>query len=305
MFETPIIFVVFNRPAKTAASFSRIAQMQPARLLVVADGPREGREGERELCEEVRRIATAVTWPCQLEVNFAESNLGCRRRFVTGLNWAFEQVEEAIILEDDILPDPSLFPFCREMLERYRDDDRVAMISGFNPVSSFVRGEASYYFSRLYHIWGWATWRNAWRRYDEHLSSWPEVKRAGILEEVFDSPRTANYWYRVFEVMYSGKGPNTWDYQWFYTNLIANRLAVVPRTNLVQNIGFDGEATHTKSADEDKGFVVEPLTFPLRHPAAVVPSRRLDRQDIKASGFFVGSLPARGINKLRGLLQKP
>src|SRR5882757_2823780 len=160
--ETPVIFIVFNRPVHTRSSFSRIANARPSRLLVVADGPREGKPGEAKACEEARIAATAVNWPCQVEVNFSSVNMGCRERVISGLNWAFERVEEAIILEDDVLPDPTFFRFCEEMLQRYRGDDRISMVAGFNPVLDSLASNYSYFFSQLTHVWGWATWRKSW-----------------------------------------------------------------------------------------------------------------------------------------------
>ena len=142
--ETAVVFLVFNRPVLTRAVFARIAEIRPRRLLVVADGPRPDRQGEELLCEEVRRIATAVDWNCELQTNFSHTNLGCRRRVISGLDWAFEQVEEAIILEDDILPDLSFFSFCEEMLERFRGDDRVSMITGFNITEDQAKAPYSY-----------------------------------------------------------------------------------------------------------------------------------------------------------------
>ena len=240
--KTPVILIVFNRPELTGKVFSRVAAARPERLLIVADGPRAGRVGERERCAEVRAIVSAVDWPCRVETNFADANLGCRRRVISGLDWAFEQVEEAIILEDDILPDASFFPFCETMLERYRDDDRVAMVSGFNigadTVESTLKPVESYYFSALTHIWGWATWRRAWRHYDEHMTAWPEVRRVGGIDTVFSERSARRYWTPILDGMYRGTGPNTWDYQWMFANIAGGRLSVTPAVNLVENIGL-------------------------------------------------------------------
>lgn len=302
--RTPIVFFVFNRPEFTRKVFQRIAAVRPTRLLVVADGARDGKPGEQERCDEVRQIVSSVDWPCECLTNFAPRNLGCRDRLVSGLDWVFEQVEEAIILEDDILPDPTFFRFCDEMLERYRSDPRVAMITGFNIVEDRTAAPDSYFFSALTHIWGWATWRRAWQTYDADMKSWPAVKESGAMEDFFSNPAHRLYWTRTFEQMYDGTGPDTWDLQWFYANLVNHGLAVTPGVNLVENVGFGPEATHTIYAGDAPRIPVQPLQFPLRHPPAMVPRRSLDLLDLDRSHCRIPSFPQRVITKLRRVLQK-
>jgi hypothetical protein len=293
----PVVFCVFNRPSPTRTVFAAIADARPARLLVVADGPRNDRPGEASLCEQVREIVQQVDWPCEVLTNFSDTNLGCRERIISGLNWAFSLVEEAIILEDDCLPDPSFFPFCRELLERYRGDSRIAMISGDNFTGVPLSTGYSYFFSRMTHIWGWATWRSAWARYDRHLRNWPEIKRAKLLAEIFDQPKLVEYWTARFDGMHDDTGPNTWDYQWAYTNFINNALCVTPAVNMVTNIGFGADATHTTSANNDMAFPSHPLEWPLRHPPSFVPMRSMDRLSQKL--VLPPSLVRRGVGKWR------
>src|ERR1039458_3906226 len=148
-YTTPIIFMVFNRPDHTSQVFELIEAMRPQKLLVIADGPRQGRPQEAQACAKVRSIATNVSWPCEVITNFADENMGCGRRIASGLNWAFDLVEEAVILEDDCLPDPTFFQFAAEMLEMYRNDERVAAITGTNIVEDSLHWPYSYYFSRI------------------------------------------------------------------------------------------------------------------------------------------------------------
>ena len=197
--------------------------------------------------------------------------MGCRRRVISGLNWVFSQVEEAIILEDDCLPDLSFFPFCSEMLERYRDQCQLGMVAGFNSLDEDYPFDYSYFFTSAVPIWGWATWRRSWQQYDEHLQNWPEVKRSGVLNLRLPSQRMSTYWTRVFDSMYEGTGPNTWDYQWTYTCWTQNWLNILPAKNLVENIGFGKDATHTTSGDLAPALRAEPLQFPLKHPPNIVP----------------------------------
>jgi hypothetical protein len=277
--------------------FSAIAKARPTRLLIVADGPRKGTADEAERCSEVRDIVGKVDWPCKVETNFATENLGCQERVISGLNWAFSCVEEAIILEDDCLPHPTFFPFCEELLARYRGDSRIAMISGDNFVERHVTQESSYFFSRMAHIWGWATWRPAWQLYDRHLQHWPEIKAANLLGEIFRSERIGAHWTRIFDSMYAGTGPNTWDYQWTYTILTNNTLAIAPRLNLVENIGFSGDGTHTAVANPNFQLKARGMEFPLRHPLAMIPSRSLDHRDQML--WLPGPLLSRAFGRLR------
>lgn len=269
--ETPVALIVFNRPEQTHRVFDVIAKARPSRLMIIADGPRRDRQEEAERCAEVRQIVSKVDWPCELDLNLSDENLGCRRRVITGLNWVFSLVEEAIILEDDCLPDPSFFPFCSELLERYRDQHQIGFIAGFNPLEKKFPFEYSYFFSLVTGIWGWATWRRAWQEYDEHISNWPAIKEAGLLHLLFPDKKVVAYWSRVFDAMYHGTGPNTWDYQWLFTCWTRNWLSVLSGRNLVQNIGFGEEATHTTSIDSDLKLPPSQMKFPLRHPPAILP----------------------------------
>jgi hypothetical protein len=295
---SPVIFIVFNRPDPTRTVFDAISRQRPGRLLIIADGPRLSRAGEAETCQKVRDIVTRVDWPCEVSTNFAPTNLGCRKRVISGLNWAFSLVEEAIILEDDCLPDPSFFPFCDELLDRYRDDRRVSMIAGTNFVWRATPPTPSYFFSQMTHIWGWATWRRAWSLYDEHLSEWPAIRASGLLQQVFRERRVIRHWTRIFDQMHAGTGPDTWDYQWTYTNLVHHFLIVVPRTNLITNIGYGADATHTTGTDADKVLPSAPIETPLVHPSAIIPMRSLDQLDQRLA---FPTLPDRLRMKVRSL----
>jgi hypothetical protein len=200
---------------------------------------------------------------------------------ISGLNWVFCLVEEAIILEDDCLPDASFFPFCQELLERYRGDDRIAYISGCNLVERYLNTNASYFFSQIGGIWGWATWRSEWQRYDRHLSEWPKLRDENMLSEIFDEPKAVAHWTRIFDEMHENRGPNTWDYQWLFTCLKNNSLTAVSSANLVANIGFGQGATHTTQEDARFMLPATPMEFPLRHPSSFIPLRSMDRRRVQ------------------------
>jgi hypothetical protein len=282
-FETPVAFFVFNRHHTASRVFEAIAKIRPARLLLIADGPRPDKAGEAEACQQVREVVSRVDWPCDVSTNFAASNLGCQERVISGLDWVFSLVEEAIILEDDCLPDLSFFPFCQELLERYRGDDRVASITGTNLVERYLNTEASYYFSQLGGIWGWATWRSEWQRYDRHLVDWPRLKDEKMLSEIFGHPKAVAYWTEIFDAMHGNRGPNTWDYQWLYTRLKNNSLNIIPSVNLVSNIGFGLGATHTAELDSRLTQPTKTIEFPLRHPSSFVPLRSVDHHQLDLS----------------------
>lgn len=274
--QTPVALLIFNRPDTTERVFNAIAQAKPPKLLVVADGPRDSRPGEAEKCQETRAIIERVDWPCEVVTHYSEVNMGCKLRVSSGINWIFEQAEEAIILEDDCLPDPTFFRYCEEMLERYRHNERVGMVSGGNLQFGQKRGQSSYYFSKYTHIWGWASWRRAWKHYDRDLTLWPKFRDAGLLEHCFETEGERSYWRNSFQWVYEGS-LDTWDVSWTFTALTHGLLQVVPNVNLISNIGFGPNATHTHVVGVHANLPTEPLQFPLTHPTFVLPDLDADQ----------------------------
>ncbi len=274
----PVLFLVFNRPQETALVFDALRAARPSRLYVAADGPRDDRQGERAICESVREIATATDWDCDVQTLFRPSNLGCKRAVSEAIDWFFEHEPEGIILEDDCLPDPTFFRFCSELLERFRDDPSIGMISGdcFNPGG--VDGPASYLASRYTHIWGWATWQRAWRHYDAELIRWPSLRATPWLLEICDGAKDeATYWATIFDSLVAGD-IDTWDYQWMFCCWWQEAVSLLPRSNLVTNVGFQPNATHTRDPRSSlANRPTEPLSFPLVHPAIVKRDRAYER----------------------------
>jgi hypothetical protein len=269
MASVPVVFLVFNRPELTARSFEAIRAARPGKLLLVADGPRADRAGEADLCARVRAVIDKVDWRCEVLRNYAEANMGCGRRVSSGLDWAFAQVEEAIVLEDDCLPDPSFFPYCAELLERYRGDERVMMIHGDNFQSGKRRTPHSYYFSRLPHLWGWATWRRAWQHYDWSMTGWPQRRQTRWLKPIAGSAAMERILMGYFDDTMSGK-IDSWDYQWTYCMFVRNGFSIAPCVNLIKNTGFAENATRTLNYDDRLVLPSRAMDFPLRHPPAVV-----------------------------------
>jgi len=246
--KAPVAFLIFNRPGQTARVFESIRAARPARLFVVADGPRN--EEERVKCMDTRAVLDGIDWECEVLKNYSEINLGCGKRVSTGLSWVFENTDRAIILEDDCLPSESFFGFCDELLERYKDDERIMHIGGISYQDPDTIAGGDYYFSKYTHIWGWATWSRAWRHYDFDMKSWPEFNKSGGLDTVFASRAEKKYWSETMDKAWQKK-INTWDYQWTFACWSQSGLAVIPRLNLVQNIGFGQDATHYSSLGKD------------------------------------------------------
>jgi hypothetical protein len=274
-FATPILFLIFNRPDTTEKVFEKIREMQPRQLFISADGPRPDRKGEQEQCETARNVIQRIDWTCDLKKNFSEKNWGCRTGVSSGIDWFFSQVEEGIILEDDCLPDSSFFYFCEALLEHYRNDERIMHIGGINVQDGAMRGAASYYFSRINHIWGWATWKRAWDTYDVNLQTYPQLLEQNLFPAVFPDPAVRRYWQRNIELVHK-KIKDTWDVQWQYAVSVNNGLAILPNVNLVSNIGFDLNATHT--VDNFHTLANRPTSAmkTIKHPLVIVPDLQAD-----------------------------
>ncbi len=266
--RTPVALFLFNRPETTEKVFAAVRQVRPANLLVITDGPRPDHPEDSAACAAARAIVERVDWPCELLTNDADVNMGLKQRFDSGLDWVFAHFEEAIILEDDCVADPTFFRFCQELLERYRHDERILSISGNNFQFGQRRSPASYYFSRYSHIWGWATWRRAWSLYDAEMARWPSVRDEGWLERFLGDAQVIQYWSYIFQTNYETR--ENWDYAWLFTSWLHGGLHVLPGVNLVSNHGFGSTAMHTREIDSKfASMLTEPIEFPLTHPDAV------------------------------------
>jgi len=288
MLTAPVVLIAFNRPDLTRQTLAAVRQARPTRLYLVADGPRPGRPDDEELCAAVRSELRAVDWPCEVHERFSDENLGCEANVELGLDWVFAQVSDAIILEDDCIPDPSFFPFAQELLERYRDDPRVWHVAGnshwVDPASFHGK---SYDFSTWASVWGWATWREAWQRHregfprdhSESAGSWdtaPAVRK-GDATPAPGALSTASG-RRHFEAVarsYDGSEYG-WDSHWWVTIMANGGLSATPAVNLVANDGFGVGATHTRS--NRQVTPAEAMSFPLVHPDAVRLNEEIERE---------------------------
>jgi hypothetical protein len=271
--STPVAFIIFNRPDLAEIVFEAIRQAKPCQLFVIADGARFPEEVEK--CQQARAIIDRVDWDCQVLTNFSDVNLGCKYRISSGLDWVFSQVEDAIILEDDCLPAPSFFSFCQELLEKYRYDDRIMHIAGTNIQFGQSRTQYSYYFSKYAQIWGWASWKRAWQNYDVEIETWKEFKASEMIEFVHTNPYEQSYWLEILERIYKND-LNTWDYQWIYHCWSQNGLSIIPAVNLISNIGFRADATHTTYLESNLAAIPIDNIETIKHPPFIISHREAD-----------------------------
>ena len=269
--DTPVLLAVFNRPRQTRNAMDRLREARPSRLYVTADGPRPGHPTDAARCAEVREAVSKVDWPCDMRTLFREENLGCKRAIGGAISWLFEHEEEGIIVEDDIVADPTFFRFCSELLAHYRDDERIGIISGCNFTSGQATSNDSYFFVRNLNMWGWATWRRVWKLVDLDMSDWNDHRSATFLGEHYGAPwATQQEWERHFDNTVNCR-VDTWDYQVCYSLWRQGLLAIDPTVNLIDNDGFSSDATHPQSG-KPRCLLDSPsqsMTFPLRHPQVV------------------------------------
>jgi hypothetical protein len=277
--KTPVALIIFKRPDTTERVFEVIRQAKPAKLLVVADGPRTDRPGESEKCTAARAIIECVDWDCEILKNYSDVNMGCKQRVSSGLDWVFNTVEEAIILEDDCVPDLTFFRFCEELLEKYRDDERIMTICGTNIQSEWKSDIQSYHFSYYGSVWGWASWRRAWKHYDVDMKLWKETEVKSRIRDILCSEEQYHIRKERFDNMYFGK-VDSWDAQWLFTCLIQSGLSIVPSVNLISNIGFGKDGTHTINwtGHQVANISLHSMSFPLKEPCGMGIDRGYDEQ---------------------------
>lgn len=277
--KTPVAMIIFNRYDNAHAVLEQIKKAEPQELFIIADGPRANREGEKEKCEKARSICDEVDWKCNVHKIFSDVNLGCAKRVTSGLNEVFSKVERALIFEDDCIPAESFFEFADEMLERYKDEDKIMLVSGnnkcFDPskkdggITKFHQNKnnqnESYFFSKQSQIWGWATWRRAWNKMDLAMKSWPELRKEKLVESIYKKPSHRYYWKSAFDYVYNGH-TNSWAFPWNLSVWREGGFSIIPKVNLIRNAGFNADATHTSGKSIFENLDYGNLEFPLVHP---------------------------------------
>ncbi len=283
MFDQPVLLLVFNRPAFTNKVIEILKEVQPSRLFIAADGPRDGNNQDEKMCQETRKVVIQnINWNCEVKTLFRENNLGCGLALSSAISWFFEHVEEGIILEDDVLPELSFFGFCQQLLERYRNDPEIFVIAGNNRMTDnqYSRIEGSYFFSAYSLIWGWATWRRAWNKYSFQLDPENLSPLKTLLRDYYKfKPSEVFYWVYIYERM-CRMMVDTWDYQLTFSVWLNKGKCIIPRKNLVKNIGFGERATHTigiNRFDHVPSYEMENLVHPSSSEINTYANRLLSR----------------------------
>jgi hypothetical protein len=277
-FNTPVLFTIFNRPEQTQTVFNAIRYRRPKQLYVAADGPRANVPDDLEKCMKTRSITDQIDWDCDCKTLFQDRNKGCAAAMVTAIDWFFDNVERGIILEDDCLPHKEFFDYCEILLDRYENNEQVMLISGDNFQNGKKIGQASYYFSAYNHIWGWASWKKTWENYIYDISELNENLLIDRINEQFISKKESSFWISKYNNIMRIKKPDFWDYQFAYSLWYNKGLSVIPNVNLVSNIGFGDEATHTFSDDSRVSNIRSESILPLVHPDKIIQNKKADKR---------------------------
>lgn len=287
MSTTPhVLLITFNRPDLTEKVLEAIAQAKPSQLFISSDGPRDSVKNDRRLVSETRALVEKmVTWPCNIHTLFQEENLGCRQAVLDAVDWFFGYVEEGIILEDDSVPHPDFFPYCSELLDKYRDADRVWAILGDNSLKVKARGGASYDFFKYSIPFGaFATWKRSWIRYDRDLIAWRDMRSRSQEKQLWPDRVERAIQTKLLDEL-SENPRQVWDYQWSFSCQATDSVTIYPKTNLITNIGFSrDDSTHTKGGSLRAGFPSGPI-MPLVHPSKVSRNKAAERQALNGRMF--------------------
>lgn len=286
--DTAVLLIVFNRPGTTAKVFEAIREAAPSRLYIASDAPRFGHPTDVAKNREVKQIVSRVDWPCEVKTQFQEENLGCSLGPRAAFSWFFQHEEEGIILEDDCVPHKSFFYFCAEMLDKYRDNHRIISVNGSNLGYNLNNGD-SYTFSRFMNMWGWATWRRSAEAVDYELKDWKHQKQplltlySRLRQNILDTDlHWYRYWKDKFDRTVNGGKVTWWDWQWIYHQTRNQQLSIVPSVNLVSNIGFHDDATHTKAGDNPAASIpAVAMQFPLQHPRSMSVDLNYEEEFVK------------------------
>jgi hypothetical protein len=280
-FDIPILFIVFNRLETTKRVFNSIRNIKPRQLFIAADGPRPNKPTDIEKCNSViEYIANNIDWPCNVNWLKRNENYGCGLAVSSAITWFFDNVEMGIILEDDCLPHQYFFSFCQELLIKYKDNSHITHINGYNCQNGIKRGNYSYYFSKYFHVWGWASWRRAWQNYSYNLKYYDLFLKENVLKRIYNNPYIKEHWLYNFNQIIK-KNINTWDYQWVYTNIIMDGIAITPNFNLIENIGMDTESTHNFSGNIHSSSHTKVYIERLDHPYFILIDNNADNYTYK------------------------
>lgn len=275
-FNTPILFITFNRMDTTIKVFQKIREQKPKKLYLASDGAREAKVGESKKVEEIRNyLIKSIDWECEVKTLFQPKNLGCKFGTHNAITWLFENEERGIIIEDDCLPSNSFFSYCETLLKRYKNDQRIFTISGFNYASDLVNSRESYFFAKFPMIWGWATWRDRWHANLQVIENFEEIQNTQLVNSVTHDHAVSRMIIDNVKLSIENK-VDVWDYIWVYTNFINNAVSTVPAKNLVENIGYGPEATHTVGVANDQLIPAVEMQCDCTAPSVILPQNSYD-----------------------------
>lgn len=296
IFSKPILLITFRRPESTKIILQIIKKINPRILYIISDGPRNKNDNVDII--KCRKIINSINW-CKVKKKFFKKNIGLKYIGPLSLDWVFSNEKEIIVLEDDTIPNKSFFYFCEIILNKYCNNKKISQVSGTNILNSdYIKNyPKSYFFSKYSNIWGWATWKDRWIDYDYRMNNWKKFKNK-LLKQCYSKPEYT-WWKKMFDIAYYKKNYNNWDYQWTYINFLKKRYSIVPKRNLITNIGV------TKSSGENPSKVFNlrnfEITFPLKHPKNIFINKNLDRK-ICDKIYSMPKLSYRIKNKLKKYL---
>lgn len=267
--KIPVVVIIFNRPDKTKILYESLKKYKPSKLLIISDGPRSNFANEKGKVVQSRKIFEKIEWECEILFNNSETNLGCRERIISGLNWVFSKVEKAIILEDDCIPTTEFFTYMEILLDRYQDRKKISSICGTNFLSDSYEVKDSYLYSKYCNVWGWGTWKDRWFKIDSQLKGLGKIKKKKFLIKYLGSFRAYLYWHWLLDRV-DRKKIDSWAYIWNFTNFIEEKISIIPSTNLLTNIGIGKDSNHTQSLPYkyiSSQESTKKLTFPLKYPS--------------------------------------
>lgn len=276
MTDVSVLILFFNRPDHLAQVFNAVRRAQPTQLFLYQDGPR----GERDLpgIRACRDVVAQIDWPCRVHRLYQEKNFGCDPSEYLSQKWAFSLTDKCIVLEDDDVPADSFFPFCKEMLDRYADDERIGMISGFNiDERTPDAGADSYFFTTNFSIWGWASWRRVVDRWDPDYTFLDRPEAVARIEALTRERRLRRDFLPMCRA-HRASGKAYYETIFHAALLLQSQLAIVPVVNQITNLGVTADSTHfagsvrTLPRGYRRIFTMErpEMAFPLVHPSDVV-----------------------------------
>lgn len=301
MFNTPILLIVFNRPGPTQKVLDMLASIKPSQLYITADGARKNNENDVRNCNDVREIIKNIHWDCEVKYLLRAENWGCKNAVSDAINWFFKNVDQGIILEDDCLPNKSFFSFCETMLSAHQDDAQIMHIGGTNFQQDDFTLSESYYFSRIAHVWGWASWKRAWELYKVEIAEYSKPQLKKWFNHYDFNSNSLLFWHKAFNSV-KEHTINTWDYQWTYAIWKHNGLTIIPSKNLVTNIGFDDDATHTSKGAEDYAMLPMYDLNEIIHPKSKVVNLTADNYTF-SKWYVKRTIPKRIIDLLKKVLR--